>query len=115
MVVVAVVVVVVVVIVVCRVEYVVRHWRHGADVFVSSVYCRRDVPGDVVARQVDADILLEKEQTIQEYKETVQVTAVAATHYTAFLHLPWGCPRSLCCMYPVTHDDLRFYAIRFWS
>lgn len=34
---------------------------------------RRDVPGDVLARQVDTDILMEKEQTIQEYKETVQI------------------------------------------
>ncbi len=29
--------------------------------------------GDALSRQVDTDILLEKEQTIQEYKETVQV------------------------------------------
>jgi hypothetical protein len=29
-----------------------------------------DAPG---GRRVDADVLLEKEQTIQEYKETVQV------------------------------------------
>jgi hypothetical protein len=31
------------------------------------------VGGDVPGKRVDADVLLEKEQTIQEYKETVQV------------------------------------------
>ncbi len=63
---------------------------------------RRDVPGDVVARQVDTDILMEKEQTIQEYKETVQVRPAAFATPCLTASVPWcshlhcTCPMLTC-------------------